>query len=222
MSAIEVFLFYLTGLILVMSGLAVISLRNPIHCALALVLAFLVAAVQWLLLGAEFLAWVLVLVYVGAVMVLFLFVVMMLDISLVKLREGFWRFLPLGLIVAGTLAVQMFLVFSGDYFQGAQEALPKSAVVPDDYSSIRELGKVIYTDYLLAFELAAILLLVAIVAAISLTVRSRKDTKQLDPAGQVIVKADDRMQVVALELEKPAAVPDENQEPEPSDDGKDK
>ncbi len=201
MSAIEVILFYLVGLMLVAASTAVISLRNPVYCALALVVAFIAAAIQWLLLGAEFLAWVLILVYVGAVMVLFLFVVMMLDISLVRLREGFWRFLPLGLIVAVALAVQMYLIFSGDFFSGADHALPKSAVVADDYSNIHELGKVIYTDYLLAFEMAAVVLLVAIVAAVALTLRERKDSNKTDPAAQVRTKPTEQVRTVAIVLE---------------------
>ena len=205
-------MFYLSGLVLMTAGLAVISLRNPVHCALALVVAFIAAAINWLLLGAEFLAWVLVLVYVGAVMVLFLFVVMMLDINLVKLREGFWRFLPLGLLVAATLAVQMFLVFSGDFFSSGELAVPKSAVVPADYSSITELGKLIYTDYLLAFEIASVVLLVAIVAAIALTVRTRRESKAPDPASQILVKASEQLQMVSLELEQPPAPPETDSE----------
>lgn len=211
MIAVEGILFYLFGAVMLTAGVGVVTMRNPVYCALLLVVAFMAGAVLWLLLGAEFLAWVLILVYVGAVMVLFLFVVMMLDINFDRLREGFWRYMPLGLLVAFGLAVQIYLVVNSGLFGIEEFPQPQSAVVDKDYSHVKELGAVLYTDYLLAFEIAAIILLVAIVAAIVLTMRRRKDTKYLDPSTQVEVKASDRVSLVSIELEQPVVAP------EPSD-----
>lgn len=207
MTAFEGFLFYLFGMVMLSAGVGVITLRNPVHCALLLVVSFFAAAVLWLLLGAEFLAWVLVLVYVGAVMVLFLFVVMMLDLNLDRLREGFWRYLPVGLLVMLGLAVKIYLVINSGLFDLDQYPEPQSATVPDDYSHIKALGAVLYTDYLLAFEVAAVILLVAIVAAIALTMRRRTNTKYLNPGDQVAVKVADRVELVQLELEDSAPPP---------------
>ena len=196
-------LFYLFGAILVGAALAMIVSRNPVHSALFLVLAFFTAAGLWMLLEAEFLAIVLVLVYVGAVMVLFLFVVMMLDINLDQLREGYWDYLVPGLIVAGVMVAEMALVLGGRYFD--LEGMPDPPVHAAGYSNTRELGLLIYTDYVYPFEIAAVILLVAIVAAIALTLRRRKDTKYIDPAQQLKVRRKDRVRIVSMPSEKPGS-----------------
>ncbi len=202
-------MFYLFGAVLLAAGAGVVTMRNPVHCALLLVVAFLAAASLWLLLGAEFLAIVLVLVYVGAVMVLFLFVIMMLDINIDRLREGFWRYLPVGLLVAAALGAQMYLVANSGIFALDAQPEPQSYAAGD--SNISELGRIIYTDYLLAFQAAAVVLLVAIVAAIALTLRKRKATKALDPAVQVVAKPADRVQVLQIDPVRPAPA-----QPEPA------
>jgi len=191
--------FYTLAAILLFAGLRVITTRNPVYAALHLVLAFFTAAGIWLLLEAEFLAIVLVLVYVGAVMVLFLFVVMMLDINLDKLREGFWSALPVALPVGGLMAVEMVMIVGARNFGLDKVAAP--AARPADYSNTAELGRVLYTDYLLPFELASVVLLVAIVAAIALTLRERKDKKSMDPSKQVLVKKADRIRIVKMQAE---------------------
>ncbi len=188
--------FYSLALILLYAALSVITTRNPVYAALFLVLAFFTAAGIWLLLEAEFLAITLVLVYVGAVMVLFLFVVMMLDINLDRLREGFWQALPVALPVGGLMAVEMVMIVGVNNF-GADKVLAPAAK-PADYSNTAALGHVLYTDYLLAFELAAVVLLVAIVAAIALTLRSRKESKPTDANKQVAVKKADRLRIVKM------------------------
>ena len=185
--------FYTLAAILLFAGLRVITTRNPVHAALFLVLAFFTAAGIWLLLEAEFLAIALVLVYVGAVMVLFLFVVMMLDINIDKLREGFWEYLPMAGTIGLLMAVEMVMVLGGKYF-----GITKAASKPADYSNTAELGHVLYTEYLLPFELASVVLLVAIVAAIVLTLRDRKDSKSMNPADQVLVKKQDRIRIVKM------------------------
>jgi NADH-quinone oxidoreductase subunit J len=190
--------FYLFGAIAVAAALGVILVRNPVHAALCLVLVFFSSAAIWLLLEAEFLAITLVLVYVGAVMVLFLFVVMMLDINVDRLREGFWSNLPLGLLVAALLVVEMLLVLTGDFFR--QASSPPS--LPVDASNTESIGRVLYTVYAYPFELAAMILLVAMVAAVSLTLRKRKDVRYLGPAEQVKVKAADRLRVISMPAEK--------------------
>ena len=188
--------FYALALILLYAALSVITTRNPVYAALFLVLAFFTAAGIWLLLEAEFLAITLVLVYVGAVMVLFLFVVMMLDINLDRLREGFWQALPVALPVGGLMAVEMVMIVGVNNF-GADKVLAPAAK-PADYSNTAALGRVLYTDYLLAFELAAVVLLVAIVAAIALTLRIRKESKPTDANKQVAVKKADRLRIVKM------------------------
>lgn len=188
--------FYTLAAILLFAALRVITTRNPVLAALNLVLAFFTAAGIWLLLQAEFLAIVLVLVYVGAVMVLFLFVVMMLDINLDKLREGFWSALPVALPVGGLMAVEMVMIVGVRNFGVDQVNLPPS--YPDNYSNTAALGRVLYTDYLLPFELASVVLLVAIVAAITLTLRDRKESKSMDPAQQVLVKKADRIRIIKM------------------------
>ncbi len=199
----EAFIFYFFSAILLFAGLRVITARNPVHAALYLVLAFFTAAGLWMTLEAEFLAITLVLVYVGAVMVLFLFVVMMLDINLDKLKEGFWDYLPLALPVAILLMLEMAVVLGGRFFGLDKYSAPVAKAA--DYSNTKELGRLLYTEYVYAFELAAVILLVAIVAAIALTMRKRKDTKYIDPAKQVAVKRADRVRLVKMPAEKPAA-----------------
>jgi len=189
----ELILFYIFGAILLGAALAMISVRNPVHAALFLVLAFFTAAAIWLLLEAEFLAIVLVLVYVGAVMVLFLFVVMMLDINIARLREGFAEFLPTGLVVAAAMATVLTLVIT----RFITMEVPERAAA--DYSNTAELGAILYTEYVYPFEIAAVILLVAIIAAISLTLRRRPDTKYVDPAAQVKVRRGDRVRLVSME-----------------------
>jgi NADH-quinone oxidoreductase subunit J len=196
----EAAVFYVFGAILLASALAVITARNPVHAALFLVLSFFTASAIWLLLRAEFLAITLVLVYVGAVMVLFLFVVMMLDINLERLREGFWQYLPLGALVGVLMAAEMGAVLYGRWFG---LVAPPKAMAPG-YSNTKELGRLIYTDYVLAFEIAAVVLLVAIVAAISLTLRRRKDSRSQDPSQQVRARREDRVRLVSMPSEKDA------------------
>ena len=198
----EAFIFYLFSAILLFAAVRVITARNPVHSALFLVLAFFTAAGLWLLLEAEFLAITLVLVYVGAVMVLFLFVVMMLDINLDKLRQGFWDYLPLAAIVAVLMMLEMAVVLGGKYF-GLVQMPPPMAHGPE-YSNTKELGHLLYTEYVYPFEIAAVILLVAIVAAIALTLRRRKHTKHQDSARQVRVRRQDRVRLVAMAAEKPA------------------
>jgi NADH-quinone oxidoreductase subunit J len=205
-------IFFSLSAILLFAGLRVITARNPVHAALYLVLAFFTAAGIWLLLEAEFLAIALVLVYVGAVMVLFLFVVMMLDINLDRLREGFWESLPVALPVGILMAIEMVLILGTKHFGVERVSAP--APHPAGYSNTAELGRVLYTDYLLTFELAAVILLVAIVAAIALTLRDRKDTKFIDPADQVKVKRADRIRIVSMpaEVEPSLAEPTDSKE----------
>jgi NADH-quinone oxidoreductase subunit J len=192
--------FYFLSAILLVAGLRVITARNPVHAALYLVLAFFTAAGIWILLEAEFLAIALVLVYVGAVMVLFLFVVMMLDINLDKLREGFWDYFPLAAFVGVLMALEMTMVLGAKHFGPERVAAP--APHGADYSNTAELGRLLYTEYVYPFELAAVVLLVAIVAAIALTLRRRKDSKYIDPAEQVRVKRNDRLKIISMPAEK--------------------
>lgn len=193
--------FYFFAAVLVLAGLRVITARNPVHAALFLVLAFFTAACTWALLYAEFLAITLVLVYVGAVMVLFLFVVMMLDINFDKLREGFWSYLPVAGLVGVLMAVEMALVLGSKQFGLGR--MPSPGAPAQGVSNTKELGRLLYTDYVYPFELAAVLLLVAIVAAIALTLRSRKESKAIDPSQQIYVKRNDRLKIVKMESEKP-------------------
>ena len=184
-------LFYFFGAVLLVASAMVVTLRNPVHAALFLVLAFFTAAALWMLLYAEFLAITLVLVYVGAVMVLFLFVVMMLDVNLDVLREGFWKHLPLAGLVGLVMAVEMVALV----YRGAKGGTPPAAP-PAGYSNTKELGRVLYTDYVFPFELAAVILLVAIVAAIALTLRSRKETKFQDARTQLAARPGERLRIV--------------------------
>jgi NADH-quinone oxidoreductase subunit J len=195
---LETVVFYAFAAVLLGAALRVITARNPVHAALALVLAFFTAAGIWLLLRAEFLAIALVLVYVGAVMVLFLFVVMMLDINLERLREGFWRNLPVAIVVGGIMAIELVAMLASRHFGTATS----TRAVPAGYSNTRELGRVLYTQYVYAFEIAAVILLVAIIAAIALTLRRRKDSKALDPAVQLAARPRERVRLVSMPAEK--------------------
>jgi NADH-quinone oxidoreductase subunit J len=193
-------LFYVFGAVLVLTALGVITARNPVHCALFLVAAFLNSAVIWLLLEAEFLALTLVVVYVGAVMVLWLFVVMMLDIDVAKLRQGFTRYAPLGALIALIVVAQIGLVV---YVRklGLEDAAATVVDRPEGHSNTQELGHLLYTQFLYPFEIAAVILLVAIVAAITLTMRDRPGQKVQDIGKQVAVRAKDRVRIVKMDAE---------------------
>lgn len=190
-------LFYAFSTLLVFAAVRVITDRNPVHSALFLILSFFSAAAIWMLLQAEFLAIVLVLVYVGAVMVLFLFVVMMLDIDMAKLREGFWSHLPVAALVGGIIVLEMSAVLFKGFFDKNSAAPVAGANIGDT----RELGKLIYTHYIYAFEIASIILLAAIIAAVALTLRRRKDIKYFDPGAAVRVKRQDRVRIVSMASE---------------------
>ncbi len=193
---IEKLLFYVFAAILIFAATMVITARNPVHAALFLVLAFFNSAVLWVIAGAEFLGIVLVLVYVGAVMVLFLFVVMMLDINLAKLREGFIRHLYIGLPIAAVIVVQMILVVSSGAMAPAE--MPEATMpIPDpaETGNTTVIGGVLYTVYVYPFELAAVILLVAIIASIMLTLRRREGVKHQDIGEQVNVRKEDRLRM---------------------------
>jgi NADH-quinone oxidoreductase subunit J len=193
---IETIIFYVFAIATVISATAVVTVRNPVHSVLFLVLTFFTSAIIWMTLEAEFLAIILVLVYVGAVMVLFIFVVMMLDINIAQLREGFVRYLPLGLAVAAIMLMLMLNVVTSDIFvlDAGAEPVPKAA----DYSNTKALGEVLYTEYVFAFEIAAVILLVAIIAAISLTMRKRPQTKYQSPSEQMKVRKSDRLRIIKM------------------------
>ena len=190
-------LFYVFSAVLVVAATRVITDRNPVHAALYLVLSFFSAAAIWMLLKAEFLAIVLVLVYVGAVMVLFLFVVMMLDIDIDKMRQGFWSYFPF----AATIGVIIVLEMAAVLFRGFLTLDPRVPEAAANIGNTRELGKLIYTQYVYGFEIAAVILLVAIVAAVALTLRRRKDSKYFDPADAVKVKSTDRLRIISMKSE---------------------
>lgn len=196
MSITEI-LFYIFAAVLVVAAVGVITARNPVHAALFLVFAFFNSAVIWLLLEAEFLAIVLVLVYVGAVMVLFLFVVMMLDVNLAQMRDGFTRYAPLGIIIAALVVFEIGSVVWVKHL-GSDTAAAAVSATAEGYSNTRALGEVLYTKYLYPFELAAVLLLIAIVAAITLTMRHRAGLKMQDVGKQVAVRARDRVRIVKM------------------------
>lgn len=195
--------FYVFSAILLFSAFRVVTARNPVHAVLYLVLSFFTSGMIWVLLQAEFLGIAIVLIYVGAVMVLFLFVVMMLDINIDKMREGFWRYLPVGLVVALIMVFEMGMVLNGRYFQA--DNVPPPVPVGAGVSNARELAKAIFTDYAYPFELASLLLLVAMIAAVALTYRKRESVKRMDPSDQIAVKAKDRLVIHSLapELELP-------------------
>ncbi len=187
-------LFYAFSTILVLAALRVITDSNPVHAALYLILSFFSASAIWMLLKAEFLAIVLVLVYVGAVMVLFLFVVMMLDIDMAKLRVGIWGHLPFAVLIGGVIAVEMAAVLINGFVNQPE-------VVAGNIGDTKELGKLIYTEYLYAFEIASVILLAALVAAVALTLRKRKDTKYFDPGMAVKTRREDRVRIVSMASE---------------------
>lgn len=191
----EQLIFYSFATVLIFAATMVITVRNPVRASLFLVLAFFTSAAIWLFLEAEFLAITLVLVYVGAVMVLFLFVVMMLDINLTPLQDGFTKYLPLGILVATLITIEMITVLGASHF-GLDVV---SAPVPhaEGYSNTKELGRLLYTVYVYPFEIASVILTVAIVAAITLTLRKNKRKTQ-DPADQVKVRRDDRLRIVKM------------------------
>ena len=195
-------LFYLFSAVLLGAATMVITVRNPVYAAMFLVLTFFSAAAVWMLLEVEFLAITLIVVYVGAVMVLFLFVVMLLDINLVKLREGFASYLPVGILVGLAMLAELLLVvwFSGEADTSAFAVPPPH---PPGYSNTAEVGEVLFTRYLWPFEIAGVILLVAIVAAITLTVRTRPALKRQNPAQQVKVSASDRVRLVNMPVENP-------------------
>lgn len=196
----QLFIFFVLAAILLASASAVVTVRNPVYAALFLVLTFFTCSGIWILLEAEFLAITLVLVYVGAVMVLFLFVIMMLDVNVEPLKEGFANYLPVSLGVGAIMAIEMVLVLNRDFFGAAN--FPKPAGKGADYSNTEALGELIYTEYLFQFEVAAVILLVAIVAAIGLTMRKRPATKYQNPSEQVRVKKEDRLRIVKMQAEK--------------------
>ncbi|MCU7808103.1 MAG: NADH-quinone oxidoreductase subunit J [Candidatus Thiodiazotropha sp. (ex Semelilucina semeliformis)] len=197
---LEKLIFYVLAAVVILAAMMVVTRRNPVHSALFLILAFVACSGIWMLAEAEFLAIVLVLVYVGAVMVLFLFVLMMLDIDLAVLRAGFIKMLPLGIVMAVAMAAELILVVRAENFGLDKYAAPARHAA--DYSNTEEIGNVLYTVYMYPFEIAAVILLVAIIAAIGLTMRKRPDTKYLDPTSQVLVKRDDRVRMVSMDAEK--------------------
>ncbi|MDR2129403.1 MAG: NADH-quinone oxidoreductase subunit J [Burkholderiaceae bacterium] len=201
---VTVFFFYLFAAVLLFAAFRVITAKNPVYAVLYLMLAFSQAAGVWLLLEAEFLAIVLVLVYLGAVMVLFLFVVMMLDINIEGLRRGFWRHFPLALGVGGLIALEMSVILANGFHASGGAAAAISAVAAEA-SNARQLGVLLYTQYLYPVEIAAVILLVAMLTAIALTLRARKDTRRVDPSIQVRAKAADYVQVLSMAAVQPAA-----------------
>jgi NADH-quinone oxidoreductase subunit J len=190
-------LFYVFAAILLFAAFRVITARNPVHAALYLVLAFFQAAAIWLLLKAEFLAITLVLVYVGAVMVLFLFVVMMLDVNLDSMREGFWKHFPLAGSVGAIIALEMSYVLMGG-FREPPKSGGSAGHIGAQVSNTKELGKVLYSEYVYPLEIAAVILLVAIIAAIALTLRARKDSRYINPADQIRVRRGDRVSLIKM------------------------
>ncbi|MDO8305973.1 NADH-quinone oxidoreductase subunit J [Herminiimonas sp.] len=199
-------LFYVFSAILVFAAIRVITDSNPVHAALFLVLSFCTASALWMLLKAEFLSIVLVLVYVGAVMVLFLFVVMMVDIKLSNVREGFWGYLPLAASIGVVIVLEMAAVLFRGFWKSHTQVPEAAAMI----GNTKELGKLIYTQYLYAFELAALLLLLAMVAAVALTMRKRKDSKYFSPGDAVRVKASDRLRIVKMKAESTRANGDQS------------
>jgi NADH-quinone oxidoreductase subunit J len=211
--------FYLFALVMLFAAFRVVTARNPVHAVLFLMLAFSQAAGIWLLLKVEFLAITLVLVYLGAVMVLFLFVVMMLDIHIDSLRQGFWRHFPLALAVGALISLEMAAVlfrgFRESEARAAPETVAHSVGQVAQYSNAKELGTLLYTQYLYPIEIAAVILLVAMVTAIALALRERKDSKKVDPSQQVHVHARDRFEMVKMApTQAPAPIPEPVQEPD--------
>lgn len=215
--------FWAFALTAVVAAGAVISVRNPVHAVLCLILTFFSVACIWLLVGAEFLGVALVLVYVGAVMVLFLFVVMMLDIHIDSLRQGFWRHFPLALVIGALITLEMAVVLFGGFRISEAPAVPETVTNAAgevvQYSNTKALGTLLYSKYLYPVEIAAVLLLIAMITAIALTLRERKDSKKIDPALQVRVRASDRLEMVKIEPTQ-APVPVEPQAAAPAEEGK--
>ena len=198
-------LFYLFSAVLLFAAFRVVTARNPVHAALYLVLAFFQAAMIWMLLKAEFLAITLVLVYVGAVMVLFLFVVMMLDIHIDGVRKGFWRHFPLAGTVGALIALEMAAVLMGGFRLSEEpKALAAAGQAGAQVSNSQSLGRLLYSGYVYPVQIAAVILLVAIIAAIALTLRERKDSKHIGASAQIAVKASDRLQLVKVAATQPA------------------
>jgi len=204
---IEEFLFFVFAAILVFAGLMVVTVRSPVFAVLFLVLAFFTSAGLWLMLEAEFLAITLVLVYVGAVMVLFMFVVMMLDINLVPLKEGFIKYLPVGVLVGVVIAIEIGLVVGAKNFGLDKVVDPVGHEA--GYSNTKELGRVLYTEYMYPFEIASVILLVAIIAAISVTLRKGRQTKYVKPEQQVSVHKEDRLRIVKMDAVKKQSAAEE-------------
>ena len=200
-------LFYVFSALLLFAAFRVVTARNPVHAALYLVLSFFQAAMIWILLRAEFLAIALVLVYVGAVMVLFLFVVMMLDINIDSVRQGFWRHFPLAGVVGVVIALEMAAVLIGGFRLTEPKPMVVAQHVARQVSNTRDLGVMLYTEYVFPVQIAAVILLVAIIAAIALTLRGRKDSKHIGAGAQVRVHARDRMRIVKLDATRPAEPP---------------
>ena len=191
--------FYLFAAVLLFAAFRVVTARNPVHAVLFLMLAFSQASALWLLLKAEFLGITLVLVYLGAVMVLFLFVVMMLDINMDSVRKGFWKHFPLAAILGGLVAAELIAVlFAGFPSLATNPDAAGAGINAAGYSNTRELGLLLYSEYLYPIEVAAVILLVAMIAAIALTLRQRKDSKAINPSVQIRVRAADRLEVVKV------------------------
>jgi NADH-quinone oxidoreductase subunit J len=201
-------LFYVFAAVLLFAAFRVITARNPVHAALFLVLAFFQAAAIWILLKAEFLAITLVLVYVGAVMVLFLFVIMMMDINMDEVRRGFWKHFPLAAGIGALIALEMGFVLMGGFRLSEGPQTPE--VLAAQANNTKALGVLLYTQYIYPMEVAAVLLLVGIVAAIALTLRERKDSKHVDAGDQVRVKARDRMEIIKMNATKSVALRADN------------
>ena len=199
--------FYLFSIVLLFAAFRVITARNPVHAVLFLMLAFSQASGVWLLLRAEFLAITLVLVYLGAVMVLFLFVVMMINLNMDGLRQGFWKHFPLAALIGVVIALEMSDVLMGGFREPPKGLTASQAAAGLSTNNTMELGKLLYTQYIYPLEIAAVILLVAIISAIALTLRRRKDSRAVDPSVQVVVKARDRMEVVKLEATKAPVAP---------------
>ncbi|MHC9509512.1 NADH-quinone oxidoreductase subunit J [Kangiella sp. M94] len=208
----EQIVFYVFATLTIVSALGVVTVRNSVQAVLCLVLTFFSAAVLWMLLEAEFLAVVLVLVYVGAVMVLFLFVVMMLDVDFASLKQGFTRYLPFGVLVAAALLIGLYWVLRGEVF--GLEAMPEPAKHGAEHSNVEVLGRLLYTDYFYAFEIAGVILLVAIIAAISLTFRGRRERRGQSVPTQHRASKDERLHIVKMDAE----VPESDDEPSESGD----
>ena len=209
--------FYLFSVVLLFAAFRVITARNPVHAVLFLMLAFSQASGLWLLLKAEFLAITLVLVYLGAVMVLFLFVVMMLDINVDAMRRGFWKHFPLAAAVGALIALEIVAVVLGGFRVSDEPKMAMAAQAAGpvlQYSNTKALGQLMYTEYLFPVEIAAAILLVAMIAAIALTLRHRKDSKHISPSLQVHVKPADRLTVLKVAATQPAVAPQPAAEPE--------